>query len=249
MPKPPIVLNRVDPTYQATQRHFEDLLKRYGSPIVVVDLVKQSERRERESIVGNEYRHAIEYLNHHIDQKHKIRYCALDYSHISKHRNLNVSSSLHDVSTWAVNQTGFFCSKPRWRILKSGNVVPFHDSVNAANDSSIKYHLGVPILPMEQKGVLRTNCIDCLDRTNVAQFSAGVEVLGQQLVVMGIRSAPRLSPSSNIVKLLIDMYVEIGDQIALQVRTVTYSFKYLCLVNPSHQISSVSILLKKVRWI
>ena len=69
---------------------------------------------------------------------------------------------------------------------------------------------------MEQAGVVRTNCIDCLDRTNVAQFSAGVEVLGQQLVVMGIRSAPKLSPSSKIVKLLIDMYVEIGDHIALQ---------------------------------
>ncbi len=30
MPKPPIELNRVDPTYIATQLHFEDLLKRYG---------------------------------------------------------------------------------------------------------------------------------------------------------------------------------------------------------------------------
>ena len=52
MPKPPILINRVDPTYQATQLHFEDLLKRYGSPIIVVDLVKQSEKREREVIVG-----------------------------------------------------------------------------------------------------------------------------------------------------------------------------------------------------
>jgi len=210
MPKPPIVLNRVDPTYQATQLHFEDLFKRYGSPIIVVDLVKQSEKREREVIVGNEFRHAVDYLNHHIEDRHKIRYCALDYSHISKHRNLNVSSSLHDVSTWAVNQTGFFCSSPRWKILDGGAVVPF-------NDNGIIYHLGVPIFPMEQKGVLRTNCIDCLDRTNVAQFSAGVEALGQQLVVMGIRSAP-ISPSASIVKLLIDMYVEIGDHIALQVR-------------------------------
>jgi len=210
MPKPPIVLNRVDPTYQATQLHFEDLFKRYSSPIVVVDLVKQSEKREREVIVGNEFRHAIDYLNHHIDDKHKIRYCALDYSHISKHRNLNVSSSLHDVSTWAVNQTGFFCSSPRWKMLENSAIIPFDDS------TQITYNHGVPIFPMEQKGVLRTNCIDCLDRTNVAQFSAGVEALGQQLVVMGIRSAAKLSPSSSIVKLLIDMYVEIGDHLALQ---------------------------------
>ena len=61
----------------------------------------------------------------------------------------------------------------------------------------------------------RTNCIDCLDRTNVGQFSAGVEALGQQLVVMGILLR-KLDSSSNIVRALIDMYVEIGDHIALQ---------------------------------
>lgn len=83
MPKPPIVLNRVDPTYQATRAHFEDLLKRYGSPVIVVDLVKQSEKREREVIVGNEFRNAIDYINQHIEDGHKILYCALDYSHIS----------------------------------------------------------------------------------------------------------------------------------------------------------------------
>jgi hypothetical protein len=82
MPKPPIVLNRVDPTYHATQLHFEDLFRRYSSPVIALDLIKQSEKREREVIVGNEYRHAIDYINHHIDDKHKIRYCALDYRYV-----------------------------------------------------------------------------------------------------------------------------------------------------------------------
>ncbi|EED88061.1 phosphatidylinositol phosphatase, partial [Thalassiosira pseudonana CCMP1335] len=215
MPKPPIVLNRVDPTYQATQAHFEDLLKRYGSPIIVVDLVKQSEKREREVIVGNEFRNAIDYINCHIDDQHKILYCALDYSHISKHRNLNVSSSLNDVATWSVNQTGFFCSSPQWKIVDGGSIEPF-DEECCRGAEYLSQRLGVPFFPMEQLGILRTNCIDCLDRTNVAQFSAGVEALGQQLVVMGIRSSPKLDPSSIIVRMLIDMYVEIGDQIALQ---------------------------------
>ena len=43
MPKPPIELNRVDPTYTATQLHFADLFRRYSSPVVVLDLVKQNE--------------------------------------------------------------------------------------------------------------------------------------------------------------------------------------------------------------
>lgn len=104
MPKPPIELNRVDPTYTASKLHFEDLMKRYSSPVIVLDLVKQSEKREREVLVGNEFRHAIDYINTTIADAHKVRYCALDYSHISKHRNLDVSASLNEVSAWAVNQ-------------------------------------------------------------------------------------------------------------------------------------------------
>jgi phosphatidylinositol 3,5-bisphosphate 5-phosphatase len=150
----------VDPTYTATQLHFEDLLKRYASPILVVDLVKQSEKREREVRVGNEFRHAVDYINNSInDDHHKIRYLAFDYSTISKHRQLDVSSALNEVSTWAVNATGFFCSNPRWKIVQGGLIEPFteEDGLAAANLSK---QLGVPVFPMEQSGVLRTNCIE-----------------------------------------------------------------------------------------
>jgi hypothetical protein len=159
VPKPPIELNRVDPTYRSSQWHFEDMMKRYGSPIVVLDLVKQSEKREREVRVGDEFRHAIEYINTSIDDVHKIRYCALDYSHISKHRNLDVSTTLNEVSTWAVNLTGFFCSQPKWKLMKGGSVEPF-DEEDARGAKFLTEQLGVPVFPMEQKGVLRTNCIE-----------------------------------------------------------------------------------------
>lgn len=36
---------------------------------------------------------------------------------------------------------------------------------------------------LEQRGVLRTNCIDCLDRTNVGQFAVGMRFLGASLKV------------------------------------------------------------------
>jgi len=159
MPKPPIELNRVDPTYTASQLHFADLIQRYSSPILVLDLVKQSEKREREVRVGNEFRHAVEYINTTIDDPHKIRYCALDYSHISKHRNLDVSSSLNDVSTWAVNQTGFFCSAPKWKIVEPGIIKRFTEE-DGEGAASLSAKLGVPVFPMEQSGVLRTNCIE-----------------------------------------------------------------------------------------
>jgi len=159
-PKPPIELNRVDPNYAATRLHFADLMTRYSSPIVALDLVKQSEKREREVRVGDEFRHAIDTINATIDMaEHKIRYCALDHSHINKHRHLDASAALHDVCLWGVNQTGFFCSAPKWKIIEGDRIVPF---VNDEKDKShgLKDTLCIKVFPMEQNGVLRTNCIE-----------------------------------------------------------------------------------------
>jgi hypothetical protein len=59
------------------------MFRRYGAPIIVLDLVKQHEKRPRESIVGREFRQAIEVLNESITVENKIRYIALDYSKIT----------------------------------------------------------------------------------------------------------------------------------------------------------------------
>ena len=37
-----------------------------------------------------------------------------------------------------------------------------------------------------QNGVVRFNCIDCLDRTNAAQFVIGKRALGYQLQALGV---------------------------------------------------------------
>lgn len=44
-----------------------------------------------------------------------------------------------------------------------------------------------------QTGVIRTNCLDCLDRTTVAQFCVGMAALGLQLQRLGLREQPSLS--------------------------------------------------------
>lgn len=45
-----------------------------------------------------------------------------------------------------------------------------------------------------QHGVLRSNCIDCLDRTNVAQFAYGLGGLGRQLQALGVSDSPEIDP-------------------------------------------------------
>ena len=57
---------------------------------------------------------------------------------------------------------------------------------------------GLAVMPMEQQGVLRTNCIDCLDRTNVGQFSIGVHALAKQLYVMGVSNQVSLDSGSQV---------------------------------------------------
>lgn len=43
-----------------------------------------------------------------------------------------------------------------------------------------------------QHGVMRSNCIDCLDRTNVAQFAYGLGAFGRQLQALGLTDSPEI---------------------------------------------------------
>lgn len=70
--------------------------------------------------------------------------------------------------------------------------------------------------PRYQNGVLRTNCIDCLDRTNVAQYAYGLEALGRQLQAVGLTDTPKIDPDCEVAVALMDMYHNMGDSLALQ---------------------------------
>lgn len=87
--------------------------------------------------------------------------------------------------------------------------------------------------PCFQSGVLRTNCIDCLDRTNVAQYAYGLAALGRQLHAMGLTDMPKVDPDSTIASALMDMYQSMGDALAQQYggseahNTVSYITSFL----------------------
>lgn len=59
-----------------------------------------------------------------------------------------------------------------------------------------------------QRGICRTNCIDCLDRTNAAQFSIGKKAFGHQLHALGVIGTPDLGFDSDAV----DMLTEVSDR-------------------------------------
>lgn len=51
-----------------------------------------------------------------------------------------------------------------------------------------------------QTGVLRTNCVDCLDRTNTAQFMVGKCALAYQLYSLGLIDKPNLQFDTDAVR-------------------------------------------------
>lgn len=84
---------------------------------------------------------------------------------------------------------------------------------DTSNNTGVNYCSKSPRL---QKGVLRTNCIDCLDRTNVAQYAYGLVALGHQLQALGLINTPVIEIYSSLADDLMKIYEEMGDTLALQ---------------------------------
>lgn len=59
--------------------------------------------------------------------------------------------------------------------------------------------------PRVQNGVARTNCIDCLDRTNAAQFVIGKCALGRQLQALGVIAGNTVEYDSDCVNIFTHM--------------------------------------------
>jgi hypothetical protein len=186
-PKPPIELNLVDPFYGAAALHFDNLFERYGAPVYVLNLVKARERTPRESKLLHEFTNAINYLNQFLPSDKKIIHKAWDMSRASKSRDQDVIGTLEDIAEDVVTTTGFF-----------------HNGDGRA------------FTPKVQNGVARTNCIDCLDRTNAAQFVIGKRALGHQLHALGVLGNTSIDYDTDAVNLFTHMYHDHGDTIAIQ---------------------------------
>ena len=78
--KPVIQLQHFDPLYEATGLHFDDLSERYANPVVVLNLVKKSEKVPHESLLGAEFKRAIMLLNAQRPPEKAIDYIAWDFT-------------------------------------------------------------------------------------------------------------------------------------------------------------------------
>lgn len=186
LPKPPIEVTLADPYYQSSALHFNNLLNRYGLPLVVINLIKTKERTPRELKLNQHFENCIRYLNQFLPAENRLQYHSFDMSKHSK-KNLDVISPLQAIARNAIAQSGVF-----------------HNGIDL---SSTKI----------QQGIVRTNCIDCLDRTNAAQFIIGKEALSHQLKSLGFLTlSADLDYDSDIINILTEMFHDHGDTIAVQ---------------------------------
>ncbi|KAG9450238.1 hypothetical protein H6P81_010203 [Aristolochia fimbriata] len=109
-PKPDIILQRYDPTYQSTKLHFEDLARRYGNPIIVLNLIKTVEKRPREMMLRREFANAVGYLNQILSEESHLKFIHWDFHKFAKSKSANVLAVLGAVASEALDLTGFYYS-------------------------------------------------------------------------------------------------------------------------------------------
>lgn len=108
---------------------------------------------------------------------------------MSRHskKNLDVIGPIQAIAANAMSQIGFF-----------------HNGINLSTTKL-------------QKGIIRTNCIDCLDRTNAAQFIICKEALTHQLRSLKIISETQnLDYDSDLINVVTEIFHDHGDTIAIQ---------------------------------
>lgn len=207
-PRPPIEISVVDPYFSAAAIHFDDMLARYGSPVIILNLIKSQEKTPRESKLLNAFTECVHYLNQFLPPDKKMVYVAWDMSQASKSREQDVIETLEEMAAEILEQTHFFHSGPeptRFEFDYRKDGVDAQDGPSARREDILL-----------QTGVARVNCVDCLDRTNAAQFVIGKAAFGHQLHAMGLIDSPYVGFDSDATDMLTEMYHDLGDTIALQ---------------------------------
>lgn len=205
MPKPPIRLDQADPYAHIAALHFDQMLQRFGSPIIILNLVKKREKRKHEKILSEEFYPAIINLNQFLPPEHSIEYIAWDMARYTKSKLCNVLDRLSMIAESVVKRTGFFVNRPDFYCHTLRPDERWGD-------------VGGKVTPNGrlQTGVLRTNCVDCLDRTNTTQFMVGKCALAYQLYALGMIDKPKLQFDTDCVRLFEELYEDHGDTLSLQ---------------------------------
>ena len=218
--KPDVTVRSVDPVAVPTRRTVSGLFARYGAPVMALNLIKQNERRPREGVLGDLFADAVETVNANLPPPLALRYLRLDYKQVVRSADVSVMDELALISQWSLLTTGFFHSHPSAAAVlaqptpaATAGITPDAGTLaRAAARAGGRTDVG-----FVQRGIIRSNCIDSLDRTNVSQFCVGKCALSMQLAALGL--ATSLHPTDDggdMLLAFLGLYERLGDAIALQ---------------------------------
>ncbi|KAL3617490.1 Phosphoinositide phosphatase sac8 [Castilleja foliolosa] len=174
--KPRLNIINHEQTSKVVERHFNDLLKRYGG-CIVVDL---TDKHGDEGLLSSAYAEEM----HKLPQ---VRYVSFDFHQSCGGGNFANIHLLYDQISEDFEKDGYFLLDSEGKILA------------------------------EQEGVIRSNCIDCLDRTNVTQSYLAQKSLNSQLQRVGALSSTEcISMFSEAFEIFKTLWVDHGDEISLE---------------------------------
>lgn len=172
-PKPPVTIDfTTDPDNKITEDNFKQMFECYGNELCVLNLVKSSPKSS-ESVLGRLFKKFADSFSNRLkthSKGPKIRFKWIDFHSIYSQSETEIISEMQEYARQALKGIGIF----EYSMFK---------------DKAVK-----------QKGVIRVNCIDCLDRTNNAMACISSVVLAQCLIKMEVTDPDLLDVSQSVVK-------------------------------------------------
>ena len=167
----------------------------------------------------------------------------------------DVISYLEDIAEESIQMTGFFHSgpEPYSHYLQSEteyvHCIFIHElSIETRyREERAAWRSTIAL----QNGICRTNCVDCLDRTNAAQFVFGKRALGHQLYALGVVESPNLAFDSDAVNMLTEMYHDHGDSefpVALYEQLLSHSIAIALQYTGSALVNRVETYRRMPHW-
>lgn len=178
---------------EATQlsfdRHFDNMTHHYGD-VHVVNLLSETKPGEAE---------LTERYNAHLARRTTLKQELDDMAEMSKHDLIRKTEfDFHEVSRAAGGYDGAKKIKPL--IAESSESFVYfltQDIVDEVeekqNGRSVRKTTQKSVMVMQQSGVFRTNCLDCLDRTNLVQG-----IISQSALELFLEHRGEVASSSNL---------------------------------------------------
>jgi len=164
------------------KKHFDKIVKEYGNQ-VLINLIDKKRTQQK---LGLEFQRVVEEVS---KGDHKLNYVWFDFhQECKKMKYENLSRLLTLIET------------------DTTNMGMFEVDIKIGNNNKLEANV-----LQRQKGTFRTNCIDCLDRTNVVQSVIGRKMLHLALIhaKLSDKSVFQLAPFEKFSEPLEDQFREI----------------------------------------